>query len=131
MVEQHIRIGDILDVEQFHLRISLRVKVLVHILQHIFNTDLFAVANAPHAIKLQALDDGTLENKYGRSTRARHEIDALRIQMGNGQGKDTVVVAVQQSDTVRTNQGCTILLAGVEDTLLQDCTSLGLLAKAC
>ena len=40
-------------------------------------------------------------------------------------------MAVQESDAVRADQGGTVLLAGVEDALLESGSGLGLLAKAC
>ena len=51
--------------------------MLVHILQHVFDADLLTVADTPHAIELQSLDDGTLQDKHGCSTRATDEIGAL------------------------------------------------------
>lgn len=53
------------------------------------------------------------------------------MQFGNRLGEHTVMIAVQQSDTVRTDQCRPILLTGVKDTLLHLRTSLRLLTKAC
>ena len=61
--EQFVRVTDVLDIEQFDLGVGLGVEVLVHILQHILDADLFAVADAPHAVEPQALDDRTLEDE--------------------------------------------------------------------
>ena len=60
MEEQFVWIGDILDIQEFDLGIGLRIEVLVHILQHILNANLFAIADAPHTVELQAFDNGTL-----------------------------------------------------------------------
>ena len=70
MEQQLVGIRDVLDIEQLDLRVGLRIEVLVHILQHVLDTDLLAVADRPHAVELKALDDGTLEDEDGRSTRA-------------------------------------------------------------
>ena len=78
MEQQFVGVGDILDIEQFHLRVVLGIEMLVHILQHVFDADLLTIADTPHAIELQSLDDGTLQDKHGCSTRATDEIGALR-----------------------------------------------------
>ena len=104
--------------------------MIVHILQHVFDTNLLAVADAPDTVELEPLDDGTLEDEDSRSSRAADEIDALRIQMRYRQGEHTVVVTVQQADAVRSDEGCTIGLASVEDTLFECSACLGLLAKS-
>ena len=130
MIQQFIGVGDILDIKQFYLRIGLGIKALVHILQHILDTNLLAVTNAPHTVKLQALDNRTLKNKYRCGTRSRDEIHTLRVQIGDRQRKHTMVVAVQQSDTVRTNECCSELFARIQDALFQFGTCLGLLAKS-
>ena len=70
MIQQLIGVRDILDIKQFYLRIGLGVKALIHILQHILDTNLFTVSNAPHAIELQTLDDRTLQDEHRCSTRA-------------------------------------------------------------
>ena len=44
--------------------------MFVKVLQHILNTNLFAVTDRPHAIELQTLDDGTLQDEHCRSARA-------------------------------------------------------------
>ena len=75
MEQQFVRIRDILDIEQFDFRIDIWIEVFIHILQHVFDTNLFAVAYRPHAIELQALDHGTLQDEDSRSTRAADEID--------------------------------------------------------
>ena len=105
--------------------------MLVHVLQHVLNAYLLAVANAPHAVELQALDDGTLEDEHSRSTRATDEVDTLGRQLGNGLGEYGVMLAGEQSDTVRSDEGSTILGASVQDALFQLGTGGSLLAKSC
>ena len=117
MEEQFVGIRDILDIKQFDLGIGLRIEVIVHILQHVLDTDLFAIADAPHAIELQAFDDSTLQDKDCRCSRATDEIHSHRIEVWDRECEHTMMVAVQQSDTVRTDQGCPIFLASVENTL--------------
>ena len=130
MVEQLVWVADILDIEQFHLRIGIGVEVLIHILQYILDADLLAVADAPHTIEPQSFDDGTLQDKYRCGTRAADEVCPTGMQIGNGKCKDAVVVAVQQSDAVRANQGGPVLFAGIEDALFEFGTCLRLLDKA-
>ena len=105
--------------------------MLVHILKHVLDTNLFAIADAPYRIELQAFGDSTLKDEYSRGTRAADEVGSLRIKVRYGQCEDTVMLAVQQSDTVGTDEGSTILLTGVEDALFEDSPLRCLLAKTC
>ena len=77
MEQQLVGVGDVLDIEQFYFGVVLGIEMLVHILQHVFDADLLAVADTPHTVELQSLDDGTLQDKHGCSTRATDEIGAL------------------------------------------------------
>ena len=52
------------------------------------------------------------------------------MQVRDGQGEHAVVVAVQQSDAVRPDEGGTILFAGVEDALLEFGTRLRLFTES-
>ena len=104
--------------------------MLVHVLKYVFNANLLAIAYRPHAVELQTLDDGTLENEYRCSTRATDEVDTKRIQVWYRQCENTMMVAIQESDTVGTDQGCPVFLAGVENALLEFSTGLCLFAKA-
>ena len=128
--QQFVGVRDVLDIKEFYFRIRLRVEVLVHILQHVLDTNLFAVADAPHTIELETLDDGTLEDEDRCGTRAGDKVDTLRIQVWDGEREDTMVVAVQKSDAVRTNQRRTVFLTRVEDALLQDSPRLRLLTES-
>ena len=53
MEKQFIRIGNILDVKQFDMRIPFGIELLIHILQHIFNTYLLTVTDTPDRIESQ------------------------------------------------------------------------------
>ena len=130
MKKQLVGVGDVFDIEQLDLRVGLGIEVLVHILQHILDAYLLTVAYRPHAVELEAFDDGTLENKHRRGTGTRDEVDTLRIEVGDGQGEDAVVVAVQQSDAVGSYQGCPVLFTRVEDTLFEGGTRLGLFSES-
>ena len=79
---------------------------------------------------MQAFSDCTLKYKYSRSTRAADEVGPLWIEVRDGQGEDAVVVAVQQSDAVRSDECRPVFLAGVEDALFEGCSLGCLLAKA-
>ena len=109
----------------------LNVKGVVHVLQHVLDANLLAVADGPDAVELQSLDDSTLQNEDRCGTRARHEVHALRTQFGNGLCEHAVVLAVQQTDAVRPDEGGTILLADVQDALLHERSGMSLLAEAC
>ena len=131
MEEQLVGIADVLDIEQLHLRIGLGVEVLVHILQHILDADLLAVAYRPHAVELQTLDDGTLQDEYRCGSAAADEIGSHGVEIRNGQGEHAVVVAVQETDAVGSDEGGPILFTGVEDALFEFGTSLRLLTESC
>ena len=53
------------------------------------------------------------------------------MEVGDGQGEHTVVVAVEESDAVGTDEGCLVLLTGVEDALFEHGSLWCLLAKTC
>ena len=131
MEEQFVWIGDILDIQEFDLGIGLRIEVLVHILQHILNANLFAIADAPHTVELQAFDDSTLQDEHRRRTRAADEVNPLRIQVWDREGEHTMVIAVQQTNAVRTDQGSPILFTGIQDALFEQRALMRLLTEAC
>ena len=130
MEEQLVGVADVLDIEQFYVRIGLGVEVLVHVLQHILDAYLLSVAYTPDTVELQALDDGTLQNENGCSTRAADKVNALGVERRNGFGEYRMVVACEQSYTVGPYECCPILFAGVQDALFQQGTCLCLLAKS-
>ena len=130
MIQQLVGVADVLDIQQFHLRVGLGVKVLVHILQHVLNAYLLTVSYAPHAVKLQAFYHGTLKYEHRRCARSRYKVNALWVQVWYWQSKHAVVVAVQQSDAVRSDECRPVFLTGVKYSLLQFCTRLCLLAKS-
>ena len=130
MLEQAFGVRNILDIEQFDLGVALGVKVLVHVFQHVFDANLLAVTDRPHAVELQTLAHSRVDDEHGGSARAADKVGSFRVQGGDGQCEHAVVVGGQQADAVGANQGCAIFLAGVQDVLLQDGTLVGLLAKA-
>ena len=131
MEQQFVGIGYILNVEQLHLRVALGVEALVHVLKHILNANLFAVADAPYGVEGQALRHGALQNEHSRGTRAADEVGTLRIEGGNGFGENTVVPCVHQADTVRADECRIVFFTRVENLLLECSTCFGFLAKAC
>ena len=104
--------------------------MLVHILQHILYTYLLTVSDAPHAVKLQAFYHGTLKDEHRRGARSRYKVNALWVQVRYGQCEHAVVIAVQQSDAVRSDECRPVFLTGVEYALFQLCTRLCLLAES-
>ena len=52
MKQQLVGIGDVLDIEEFYARVTFSVKVIVHVLQHVLNANLLAVAYRPYAVEL-------------------------------------------------------------------------------
>ena len=111
------------------MRVALGIEILVHILQHVFDTYLLAVADAPHAVEGKSLRHSRLKDEHCRGSRTADEVDTFGVERGDGFGEDAVMPGVHQSDTVRAYEGGTILLAGVENFLLQGSTSLCLFAE--
>ena len=113
MKQQLVGVGDILYVEQFHGRVLARRVVLVHVLQHVFDAYLLAVANRPHAVELQSLDHGALQDEHRCGSRTADEIDTMRIEVGDGLGEHRMVVAGEQTDAVRADECGSVAFAGV------------------
>ena len=130
VIQQLVGVAYVFDIQQFHLRVGLGVKVLVHILQHVLNAYLLTVSYAPHAVKLQAFYHGTLKYEHCRCTRSRYKVNTLWVQIWYWQSKHAVVVAVQQSYAVWSDECRPVFLASVKYSLLQFRTRLGLLAKS-
>ena len=130
MVEQLVGVGDILDIEQFYFGVGLWVEVLIHILQHVLDAYLLAIADRPDTVELQALDDGTLEDEHGRGARAADEVGTLGRELGYGQCEHAVVAAVEHTDAVGADECGAVLAAGVQYSLLQLCALCRLLAEA-
>ena len=72
MEEQSVRI-----VNTFNIGIFLRIKILVHKLQHIFHTNLLGISYRPDRIELQSFCHRTFKNKDRRSTGAGDQIDSF------------------------------------------------------
>ena len=104
VIEQFVGIGDVFNIKQLHGRVGFWIEVLVHILQHILDANLFPVTDGPNAVELESLDDGTLQNEDSSGTGAADKIDTLRMQLGNRLREDAMMVAIEQSDAVRTYQ---------------------------
>ena len=104
--------------------------MLVHIFQHGLDANLLAVAHAPHRVEGQALGDGAFEDEHGRGTAAADEVDALGVELGNGLSEHRVVGACEQADAVGAYEGAAVLLAAVQNLLLQQSALVGLFAEA-
>ena len=130
MEQQFVGIGNVLNIQQLDFRVGVWVVVLVHVLQYILNAYLLAVADAPHAVELQALDNGTFQNEHSGSTRAADEVDTLGRQLGNGFCEHGVVLAIEQSDTVGSDKGSTVFCTSVQDVLFQFSTCGSLLTES-
>ena len=113
------------------MRVTLRIEVLVHILQCILDTNLLAVADAPDGIERQALNDRRFEDEHRRGSTARDKVRALGIELGNRLGKHTVIPCVHHSDAVRSDECTAILLACVEDVLFTLSSFSSLFAETC
>ena len=60
-VEQElVGVGDVLDIKELDAGVVLGIEVLVHILEHVLDADLLAVADTPYGVELQTLLDGRL-----------------------------------------------------------------------
>ena len=64
MEKQFVGVGYILNIEQFDRRVGLWIVILVHVLQGVLDTNLFAVSDGPYAVELQTFDDCRLEDEH-------------------------------------------------------------------
>ena len=112
------------------MRIALGIKMFIHVLKHIFNANLFTVADTPNGIESQSLGNTRLQYEHGRGTRATDKVSTLGVECRNRFGKYTMVMAVEQSDTVWTYQRTLIFITDVKYFLLHLCTCLSLFTKA-
>ena len=129
MIQQLIGVGNVFNIQQLHQRVALSIEVFIHIFQHRLDTILLTITDRPDAIELQTLAHSTLKDKHRRGTRARDKVNTLRIEVGDRTGKDGVMPAREQSDTVRTYQRTAILVTDIQDTLFEQSTLVGLLTK--
>ena len=102
---------------------------LIHVLQHIFDTDLLGIANRPNRRETQPLGQGRFNNIKGRSTGTGDKINPLRIKLRYGTCKDTVETHIHQADAIGTNHGSTRLIHDVQHLLFQLTPFDRLLAK--
>ncbi|MPN29337.1 hypothetical protein SDC9_176790 [bioreactor metagenome] len=104
MKQQTIGVLDAFHVKELDAGISVRVKVLIHILQHIFYPYLFGITYRPSRVKLQSFYQGRFHDEDRRSSRTRNKVYSLGIQIRNRLSENTVVTSVEQADAVRPNQ---------------------------
>ena len=91
MEKELVRVGYILDVEQFDMGIAFRVEGLVHVLQHLFHIYLLGISYAPYGIERQTFAHSRLKDEDGSGSRAGDEIDAVGAQLRYRLGKDSVI----------------------------------------
>ena len=99
-------------------------------MQHVLNANLLAVSDTPYRVELQAFNDGTLKYEYSSCSTAADEVSTLRVKVGNGECKYTMMMAIQQSDAIGSDECCPILITSVEDALLESRPGFRLLAES-
>ena len=130
MLEQPLRVADLLHVEHDDAARPLGVEGLVEVLQHILDAQLGAVANGPHAVELQAVAHAVLLDEHGRGTAAGDEVHTLGVKVGNGGVEAAGIVGVEEAGAVGADERTADTVDGVNDVLL-DGGALGvLLAEA-
>ncbi len=84
MKQQAVRVFDALHVDELDVRVGYGIEGFIHVLQHLFYPNLLGIAYRPHRVKLQPFHHSRFKDKYGSSTRAGYEVDALCMEVGNG-----------------------------------------------
>lgn len=84
MEQELVGVGDVLDIEELDAGVVLGIKVLVHILEHVLDADLLAVADTPYGVELQTLLDGRLQDEDGRGAEPLIKSAPLGLSTGTG-----------------------------------------------
>ena len=74
MEQELVGVGDVLDIKELDAGVVLGIEVLVHILEHVLDADLLAVADTPDRVELQTLLDGRLQDEDGRGARTADKV---------------------------------------------------------
>ena len=112
------------------MRVFFLVKVFVHILQHVFHTNLFGVSHRPYGVELQSLGHGTLKDEYRRGTRTGNKVNTLWMQLWNGLAKNTVMPCVHVADAIGADERRAITVHRFQNTVFEHCTLVRLLTEA-
>ena len=104
--------------------------MLVHILQHIFYSDLLGIAHRPYGIKLQPFCNRTLQNKHRSRSGAGYQIDALRMQIGDGLTEHAMMPRIHQSDTIGAYQRSAVPIRRFQNTVFQKRALMRFLTKS-
>ena len=130
MEQQSVRIAYTFDIKQFYLGVFFRIEMLVHILQHIFYSDLLGIAHRPYGIELQPFCNRTLQNKHRSRSGAGYQIDALRMQIGDGLTEHAMMPRIHQSDTIGSYQRSAVPIRRFQNTVFQKRALMRFLTKS-
>ena len=130
MIQQFIRLLDLLDIQHLDLGIQYRIKVPIHIFKDILYSILLGVPNRPNRRETQPFCQRRLDNEQGRTAGARDEIHAIGMEFWYRLRKHAMIIHIHQPDTVRADQGGSRLIHDIQHLLLQNTALVCLLAEA-
>ena len=104
MIQELIRIFDLLDIEHLYFGVKDRVKVAIHIFDHFFHSDLLGVTDRPNRRKTESFCQSRFNNEKCRTARTGNKIDPVCMKFGNRLSKNTMIMHIHQTDAIRTDQ---------------------------
>ena len=131
MEQQSVRVAYTFYIKQFYPGIVFSIEMLVHILQHIFHSNLFGIAHRPYGIELQAFSYCALQNKHRSGPGTGNQINTLRVQIGNRLAEHAMMPRIHQPDTIRTYQRSAVLIHCFQNTVFQQRPFMRFLSETC
>ena len=104
MIQELIRIFDLLDIEHLYFGVKDRVEVAIHIFDHFFHSNLLGVTDRPNRRKTESFCQSRFNNEKCRTTRTGNKIDPVCMKFGNRLSKNTMIMHIHQTDAIRTDQ---------------------------
>lgn len=118
MLEETLRVANLLHIEHDYVARLLGVECLVEVLQHILDTQLGAVTHCPHAIELEAVAHTVFLDEHGGGTATGDEVHTLGIQRRNGGVEAAGIVHVEEAGAVGADERTADTVDGVDNVLL-------------
>ncbi len=100
MLEQTLRVADLLHIKHNDAARLLGVEGVVEVLEYVFNTQLSRVAHCPHAVELQSVAHTVFFDEDSRGTATGDEVYALGVKRRNRSVEAASIVGVEEACAV-------------------------------
>jgi hypothetical protein len=130
VLEERVRVLDVLDVEELDARARGRVEGLVEPREHVLDAGLRRVTYREDVREADPLLDRRLHDEDGGRARAGDEVAASLRQLGDGEGEHAGVARGEDADAVRTDEAATHRVHELDEPPLQRGPLGALLAEA-